>query len=87
MISSYTYKSNINSGITIEQLSIYILLFADDAVILSETAECLQPSLDKLQSYYLKWKLTVNILKTKIAVFHKGGRFPPDCWLRFHEHS
>mgnify|MGYP000728312346 CR=1 FL=1 len=64
-------QSNPNSGITVEQLSIYILLFADDAVIFSETAECLQPSLDKLQSYYLKWKLTVNILKTKIAVFTK----------------
>ena len=43
--------SYLNLGITIEQLSIYILLFADDAVILSETAECLHSSLDNLHSY------------------------------------
>ena len=72
-------QSNLNSGITVEQLSIYILLFADDAVILSETAEGLQSSLDKIQSYCEKWKLTVNILKTKIVFFHKGGRFRPVC--------
>ena len=29
-------QSNPNSGIKVEQLSIYILLFADDAVILSD---------------------------------------------------
>ena len=68
---------NLNSGITVEQLSIYILLFADDAVILSETAEGLQSSLDTLQMYCEKWKLTVSILK-KCCFSQRWSFFPPD---------
>ena len=33
------FQENPNEGISIDQLSIYLLLFADDAVIMSETAE------------------------------------------------
>jgi len=50
------------------------LLFADDAVLISETREGLQKSLDSLYEYCCKWKLTVNVEKTKIMVFRKGGR-------------
>ena len=62
-----------NEGITIEQLSIYLLLFADDAVIFSETPEGLQKSLDNFEIYCKKWNLTVNVEKTKVVVFRKGG--------------
>ena len=62
-----------NECITIEQLSIYLLLFADDAVIISETPSGLQKSLDNLECYCKRWNLTVNVEKTKIVVFRKGG--------------
>ena len=35
---------NGNDGITLDQLTLYLLLFADDAVIFSETPEGLQKS-------------------------------------------
>ena len=54
-------------------MSIYLLLFADDAVIFSETIEGLQESLNNLAWYCDKWNLTVNIDKTKIMVFRKGA--------------
>ena len=50
-----------NEGLTIEQLYIYLLLFADDAVIFSETPEGLQKSLDNFEIYCKKWYLTVNV--------------------------
>ena len=62
-----------DAGITLEQISIYLLMFADDAVIFSETVEGLQTSIDNLRQYCDKWNLTVNISKTKIVVFRKGG--------------
>ena len=62
-----------NEGITIDQSSIYLLLFADDAVIFSETREGLQKSLDNFEIYCKKWNLTVNVEKTKVVVFRKGG--------------
>ena len=40
-----------NAGITLDQLSIYLLLFADDDVIFSETKEGLQESLNNLELY------------------------------------
>ena len=44
-------QENLNDGISIEQLQLYLLLFADDAVIFSETRESLQYHLNNLESY------------------------------------
>jgi len=76
MILNCIYKTNINMGITIDQVYIYLLLFADDAVLLSEYAQGLQQMLDSLHGYCNKWSLTVNVDKTKILVFRKGRRLP-----------
>ncbi len=51
------------------------LFWADDIVILSESKEGLQQSLDKLDNYCNMNKLKVNINKTKCMVLNKGGRF------------
>jgi hypothetical protein len=40
--------------ITLDQISIYLLLFADDVVIFSETAEDLQQSLDNFEKVLYK---------------------------------
>ena len=54
---------NIQDGITLDQLQLYLLLFADDAVLVSETPEGLQNSLNSLYNYCKKWNLKVNIEK------------------------
>ena len=66
-------QQNQDAGLSLEQLSIYLLLFADDAVILSDSIQGLQSSLNYLEMYCNKWNLSVNIDKTKIVVFRKGG--------------
>ena len=66
-------QENINDGIDLEQLQLYLLLFADDAVLFSETREGLQRNIDNLEKYCQKWNLTVNVEKTKIVVFRNGG--------------
>ena len=50
-------------------------MFANDAGILSDSIEELQSSLNYLEMLCIKWNLTVNIDKTKIVVFRKGGQF------------
>ena len=50
------------------------LLYADDIILLSESAKGLQKSLDILKTYCDKWNLKVNIGKTKVIVFNKSGR-------------
>ena len=42
----------------------------------------LQNSLDSVHDYCQRWKLCVNILKTKIVTFRKGGRLSiDDIWF------
>ena len=60
-------------GIEIGMLKLFLLLYADDIVLLAETEQGLQKGLDLLEQYCDKWKLTVNINKKKIMVFRKGG--------------
>ena len=60
-------------GIEISMLKMFLLLYADDIIIFSESAEGLQTGLDILKDYCDKWKLIVNTNKTKIMIFRKGG--------------
>ena len=53
-----------------------LLLYADDAVVMSETPEGLQHMLENLRDYTVKWKLSVNTEKTKVMVFRRGGPLP-----------
>ena len=66
-------QQNADAGLTLDQLSVYLLMFADDAVIFSDSIDGLQSSLNNLESYCLKWNLNVNVDKTKIVVFRNGG--------------
>ena len=50
------------------------LSYADDLIIFSETAEGLQHSLRLLKEYCNRWCLKVNMGKSKIIVFNKGGK-------------
>lgn len=53
-------------------LKLFILFYADDTVIMAETAEDLQNALNEFYLYCSQWKLQVNTDKTKILIFSKG---------------
>ena len=53
-------------------LKIFILLYADDTVILSENRHDLQEALNAFEQYCEDWKLTVNVEKTKVLIFANG---------------
>ena len=63
-----------NDAFTIEDLKIFILLFADDTVLLSYTPEDLQSLLNQLHSYCVKWGISVNVEKTIVMIFKTGPR-------------
>ena len=54
-------------------MELFILLFADDVALLSTSIIGLQNQLDVLSNCCTNMKLAVNINKTKIMVFRKGG--------------
>ena len=64
-----------NDGLTLTMyLKIFVLLYADDTVLLSETRDGLKQSLLALEMYCNQWKLSVNSEKTKIMIFQKRKR-------------
>ena len=52
-------------------LKLYLLLNADDTIILSESHVELQAALNAMYLYCKSWKLEVNASKTKIVIFKK----------------
>lgn len=56
------------------------LLYADDVVLLSESAGGLQACIDRLQGYCEEIGLTVNTAKSKVMIFNKGGRHVHHCF-------
>ena len=57
-------KSGIE-GLDVNLFKVFIILYADDIVIFSNTAEELQNSIDLLSEYCKRWKLKVNVSKQK----------------------
>ena len=53
-------------------LKLYVLLYADDTIIMAEGPNELQLALNALSEYCQRWKLKINIDKTKIIRFSKG---------------
>ena len=63
--------------ICLEKSNVTSLSFADDLVILSNTSEGLQNSLNKLEKYCFDWQLTVITKKTKVMIFQNAQSPPP----------
>ena len=53
-------------------LKLYVLLYADDTIILAESASDLQTALSSLNEYCIQWDLKVNISKTNVVIFSRG---------------
>lgn len=70
-------------GVDVDMIKMLILLYADDIVIFSETAEGLQKGFDILLAYCNRWKLKVNTNKTKVMIFRKGGPIARDVQFTY----
>jgi hypothetical protein len=70
----YLYTNDLPNIADPVSLDVRRLLYADDLILLSESEKGLQSCLDNLNSYCNRWKLKINISKTKVIVFSKGKR-------------
>ena len=57
-------------GITIKGTTFTHLLYADDLVLVSESAAGMQILLNNLEAYCNKWHLLVNSQKSKVMIFN-----------------
>jgi hypothetical protein len=52
-------------------LKLFVLLYADDTILMAESEKSLQNALNVFGQYCLDWKLKVNFSKTKVIIFSK----------------
>ena len=64
----------LEGGLFVDDLNIRVLLYADDIVILSDDVVILQQMIGKLEEYCSLWNMEVNLEKSAIMVFRKGGK-------------
>jgi len=63
------------SGIDISvRLTLHILMFADDMVLLAQSPKALQMKIKRLERYFDNLGLKVNLSKTQVVIFNRGGR-------------
>ena len=80
---------NLWQGVTMDEiqtfLKLFVLLYADDTVIMAEDPKEMQLALNALGNYCDLWNLNVNIDKTKIMRFSlkkpTANTILPDFWL------
>ena len=67
-----------NCGVPIGQEKCGILMYADDVVLIAESAEQLQENLNTLNTWTEQWRLSVNIGKTKMMHCRKPSQLLTD---------
>ena len=60
---------NLDTGITIGDRKLAILLFADDIALVAETVNDLQLLMNQLYSWCVKWRMKINNDKTNVVHF------------------
>ena len=68
------YLNSSQDPVVLNSRAFNCLMYADDIILLSSSANGLQQKLDILQCYCNDWCLSVNFLKTKVLIFNKAGR-------------
>ena len=63
--------ASVDTGIQILHVKLFVLFYADDAVIFANSSTELQGAIDEFEKYCLKWKLKVNTEKSRIVIFKK----------------
>ena len=66
------FENNKSTPLKLIDSNFGCLLFADDLLILSETKEGLQHSLNNLSNYCDNWQLAINVNKTKSMIFKQN---------------
>ena len=64
-----------------EDIRLFLLLYADDQVIFAKSPEALQAMLLDIEHYCNAWGLKMNTAKTKTMIFEKGRHASYDFYL------
>jgi len=60
-------------GVVLKEEKVYSLAYADDIVLIAESEEEMKSVIERMEDYLDKKRLELNVKKTKIMRFKKGG--------------
>ena len=72
IVNGVEYNSHMVKDTAFSYLKLFVLLYADDTVILAENADVLSKALKVYKSYCSTWKVTINTSKSNILIFSRG---------------
>ena len=72
IVNGVECSTQVNADTAFLYLKLFVLLYADDTVILAESAEDLKSALKVYELYCNTWKLTINSSKSNVLIFSKG---------------
>ena len=67
-----TINTELEGIITINEVKLFLLAYADDQVLFSTSATSLQSMLNDIEHYCNAWGLKININKTKVILFENS---------------
>ena len=76
---------NLDTGITIGDRKLAILLFADDIALVAETVNDLQLLMNQLYSWCIKWRMKINKDKTNVVHFRPKNQKAAEHTFKFGE--
>ena len=65
-------NSDLEQTFTLNELELFLILYADDQVVFAKSAATLQSMLNDIETYCKLWNLRINTSKTKAMIFGKG---------------
>lgn len=68
------YRNEAVGGLTVGNVRIWSLAYADDMVMIARNRKALMDVIDTLRKFLKRRRLKLNTDKTKMVVFHKSRR-------------
>ena len=65
-------NTDLDGILTVNDIKLFLFLYADDQVIFAKSPQTLQAMLLDLENYCNFWGLNINTTKTKTMIFEKG---------------
>lgn len=75
----------LGGGLTIDDLNVRLLLYADDIVLLADDIEIMQRMVKNLEVYCDQWNMEINMMKSQMMIFRKGGRLSSRERIKYKE--
>lgn len=72
---------HLKGGVNIDDVTINILMYADDIVLLANSPAQLQDMINQLANYCRMWDFSINLSKSKIMIFGGGRRAAKERWF------